>query len=236
MKETEALLHFVAEREHVRLKKEAGQPWPWTNDPILRDYKFCCVRREDDRVTKGIATLYREPFENDPELWFALLVARRAVNWPDTLAELGYPVPWNPEHFRAVIRSRQAAGHKAYEAQAYKVMVSGQAGEQADLIVSHVLTPIDLCQELKLIEFVGFHPIHPGSVKATNTYRILIQPLGGTVRDLPTVEDSTVGKKPTVGKSPGNHIQNGGGVDGRGGGKGSNAVEEPHTYPIGGVG
>jgi hypothetical protein len=89
---------------------------------------------------------------------------------------------------------------------------------------------IDLCQELKLIEFVGFHPIHPGSVKATNTYRILIQPLGGTVRDLPTVEDSTVGKKPTVGKSPGNHIQNGGGVDGRGGGKGSNAVEEPHTY------
>ncbi len=142
MKETEALLHFVAEREHVRLKKEAGQPWPWTNDPILRDYKFCCVRREDDRVTKGIATLYREPFENDPELWFALLVARRAVNWPDTLAELGYPVPWNPEHFRAVIRSRQAAGHKAYEAQAYKVMVSGQAGEQADLIVSHVLTPI----------------------------------------------------------------------------------------------
>lgn len=85
---------------------------------------------------------FREPNKNDPELWFALLVARRAVNWPDTLAELGYPVPWNPEKFKAVIRSRQDAGRKAYEAAAYKVMVSGQAGEQADLIVSHVLNSI----------------------------------------------------------------------------------------------
>lgn len=57
MKETEALLNFIAERERIRIKKEAGQPWPWTNDPILRDYKFCCVRREDDRVTKGIAAV-----------------------------------------------------------------------------------------------------------------------------------------------------------------------------------
>jgi hypothetical protein len=121
---TEMLLTFITEREGIRVKKDAGEPWPWTDDAILRDYKFCCTRREDDRVTKGIAAVYREPHKDDPELWFALLVARRAVNWPDTLSELGYPVPWNPEHFRAV------------------VMVSGQAGEQADLIASHVLNPI----------------------------------------------------------------------------------------------
>lgn len=108
--QTGTFLDFVAERERIRLKKEAGLPRPWTDDPILRDYKFCCVRREDDRVTKGIAAAYRDPYKDDPELWFALLVARRAVNWPDTLAELGYPVPWNSEHFKAVIRSRQAAG------------------------------------------------------------------------------------------------------------------------------
>src|SRR5208337_2243544 len=139
---TEALLNFVTERERIRLKKEAGLPRPWTDDPLLRDYKFCCVCREDDRGTKGTAAVYREPYKNDTELWFALLVARRAVNWPDTLRELGYPVPWSPEHYKMVIRSRQASGQKAYEAQAYKVMVSGKAGEQADLIVRHVLNPI----------------------------------------------------------------------------------------------
>jgi hypothetical protein len=75
-------------------------------------------------------------------LWFAVLVARRAVNWPDTLAELGYPGPWAPEHFKDVIRARQARGEKAFEAQAYKVMISGKAGEQADNIVRYVLNPI----------------------------------------------------------------------------------------------
>jgi hypothetical protein len=136
------LINFIAEREAIRQRREAGQPFPWTSNPILRDYRFCNINREHDRVTRGIAALYREPYHEDPNLWFALLVARRAVNWPDTLAELGYPVPWNPEHFKDVIRSRQASGQKAFEAQAYKVMVSGQAGEQADLITSRVLNPI----------------------------------------------------------------------------------------------
>lgn len=137
-----ALISFIEDREAIRRKREAGQSYPWTTDTILRDFKFCNVQREHDRVTKGISALYREPHCDDPELWFALLVARRAINWPDTLAELGYPIPWNPELFKDVIRARQALGQKAFEAQAYKLMVSGQAGEQSDLITSRVLTPI----------------------------------------------------------------------------------------------
>jgi len=136
------LLNFITERESIRRKREAGLPFPWTDNPILRDYKFCNISREHDAVTKGVAALYREPHKDDPDLWFALVVARRAVNWPDTLKEIGYPVPWGPDRFKAVIRARQAAGLKAFEAQAYKVMVSGQRGEQVDLIVNHVLNPI----------------------------------------------------------------------------------------------
>ena len=135
-------INFITERESIRRKRETGQLFPWAADPILRDYKFCNVQREHDRVTRGITALYREPHRDDPELWFALVVARRAINWPETLCELGYPVPWDPDKFKAVVRKRQAEGQKAYEAQAYKVMVSGQAGEQADLIVSRVLNPI----------------------------------------------------------------------------------------------
>jgi hypothetical protein len=51
-------------------------------------------------------------------------------------------VPWNPGRFKSVIEARQAAGLKAFEAQAYKVMVSGQSGKQVDLIVDRVLNPI----------------------------------------------------------------------------------------------
>jgi hypothetical protein len=135
-------LKFVGNRESVRQKREAGLSFPWTDNPILRDHRFCNIRREDDRVTKGVAALYRHPYQDDPELWFAILLARRAVNWPDTLRELGYPVPWNPIKFKSVIEARQAAGLKAFEAQAYKVMVSGQSGKQVDLIVDRVLTPM----------------------------------------------------------------------------------------------
>jgi len=138
----EHLLNFITERESVRVNREAGLPFPWTVNAILRDYRFCNIEREQDRVTKGIAALYREPHKDDPDLWFALVVARRAVNWPDTLKQIGYSVPWEPDIFKSVVRARQAAGLKAFEAQAYKVMVSGQRGEQVDLIVDHVLNPI----------------------------------------------------------------------------------------------
>lgn len=56
--------------------------------------------------------------------------------------KLGYPLPWNPTKFKSVIEARQAAGLKAFEAQAYKVMVSGQSGKQVDLIVDRVLNPM----------------------------------------------------------------------------------------------
>jgi hypothetical protein len=136
------LLNFITERESIRRKREAGLPFPWTDNPILRDYKFCNISREHDAVTKGVGALYREPHKDDPDLWFALVVARRAVNWPDTLKQVGYPVPWNPDRFKAVVRARQAAGLKAFEGQAYRLMVSGQQGEQVDLLVNHVLNPI----------------------------------------------------------------------------------------------
>jgi hypothetical protein len=147
------LLNFIRERESIRQKHDAGLPRPWTDNAILRNFKFCNVSREDDAGTKGVAAVYREPHKDDPDLWFALVVARRAVNWPDTLKQIGWPVPWNPDRFKAVVRARQTAGLKAFEAQAYKVMVSGQRGEQADLIVDRVLSPIWLRREY-------YRPLH----------------------------------------------------------------------------
>ena len=46
--------YFVAEREVVRVRREAGVPKPWTNNVILQNHHFCNVRREDDRGTKEI--------------------------------------------------------------------------------------------------------------------------------------------------------------------------------------
>jgi hypothetical protein len=104
------LLAFVDEREAIRRRRAKGNPWPWTNDQILRRWSFCNVRREDDRVTRWIANNWRKPRADDRDLWFAMTVAR-LVNRIETLAALGFPVPWRPEHFLEVMSSR---GREAY--------------------------------------------------------------------------------------------------------------------------
>lgn len=106
------LVYFVTERETVRLNKEALRlpRVQWTQDEILQTYRFCCVRREHDRVTRWIADNWRTPHADDPDLWFAM-VAARFINWPPTLVHLGYPVPWEPERFRAVMSGRSGKSY-----------------------------------------------------------------------------------------------------------------------------
>src|SRR5688572_22456715 len=43
---------YLHKRLAVKLRREAGQAWPWTEDPILQKYKFCCVYRDDDRTAR----------------------------------------------------------------------------------------------------------------------------------------------------------------------------------------
>src|SRR5262249_18734911 len=93
------LLCWIQEREAIRLRRAVGQPRAeWTADPILREWSFCNVRREHDRITRWIALNWREPHADDQDLFFAMAVAR-FINWPDSLAAVGYPVPWNRDHF-----------------------------------------------------------------------------------------------------------------------------------------
>jgi hypothetical protein len=114
------LWYWVREREAIRLRKESGDSFPWTTDPILRDYRFCCVRREDDRVTIWVRKHIRERFAGHPYLWLMLCAARQ-INWPDTLAELiATPGAWptgdsfSPVTMGKALNARKARGDKMY--------------------------------------------------------------------------------------------------------------------------
>src|SRR6185437_15144212 len=87
---------FLKERHQIWIKKERGDPRPWTSDPILRHYRFTTNYRETDKTTIWIAKHWREPHKHEPFTWFALAVARY-INWPPTLEAIGYPVPWKRE-------------------------------------------------------------------------------------------------------------------------------------------
>jgi 5-hmdU DNA kinase, helical domain len=44
--------YFAAERQYAFERRVEGQPWPWSEDPILQEYKFCNVYRAADRVSQ----------------------------------------------------------------------------------------------------------------------------------------------------------------------------------------
>ena len=130
--------YFVEERESVRVHKAAGDLKPWTDDPILQKYKFCNIRREDDKVTQWIAKNWRTPHAPDLNLWFAMVIAR-FVNWPDSLVRIGYPHHGWPkvymDGFLDVMNSPGKTWGGAY-------MIRSAVGSKAEYLARDVLTPM----------------------------------------------------------------------------------------------
>ena len=107
------LIFWINERESIRFRKGIGDPKPWTKDPILQEYRFCNVQRENDTVTQWINEYWRKPYADHPNLWFAMCLSRQ-INWPETLSDIGFPTVWDAQQTRAAILARQAKGQKAY--------------------------------------------------------------------------------------------------------------------------
>jgi DNA polymerase I-like protein with 3'-5' exonuclease and polymerase domains len=101
----DAFVAFVIERLAMYQRRQAGEPWPWTQDPILGAWSFCNMYRALDRTTQWIWQHWCEPHVDDSDLWFAMLIAR-LVNRIETLEALGWPVPWDPAHFVDVMAKR----------------------------------------------------------------------------------------------------------------------------------
>lgn len=156
------LAAFILEREKVRMAKETGALQPWTTDEVLANYRFCCVRREDDRVTRWISDNWRTPHANDPDLWFAMCVAR-LLNRPESLAELGYPVPWNKVRFASTMKRRKVAGEKIFNA-AYIVSTNGISIDKLAYIAHSVLDPL----------WEGRSRLRPKQGDTLNSYHMLL--------------------------------------------------------------
>lgn len=128
------LWYWVKEREAIRVRKDRGDEQPWTDDPILATYRFCNVRREDDRVTVWVRENIRKRFADHPFLWLMLCIARQ-INWPETLAELMRQGAWpdadafEPSRITRDLNERKARGEKIYTG-AY--MISAPATKGAD--------------------------------------------------------------------------------------------------------
>lgn len=118
-------LEFMRERHEIYIRQKVQKrPPPWTDDPVLRSYRFCNVYRELDTVTIWIRENIREPYADHANLWFMLALARQ-INHPDTLAEIinegkgAWPTnpdltKWKPHRARDIMLARKARGEQVY--------------------------------------------------------------------------------------------------------------------------
>ena len=96
--ELDRYTYWIEERERIRyLKEELKQDPPWTGDPILKEFKFCQVFREDDRTTRWFRTHMREPLRNSPEVFMATIAFRffNLIETGRTLLDNNLHIEWD---------------------------------------------------------------------------------------------------------------------------------------------
>lgn len=130
-------MKWISERQRIYNAKQRGAKKPWTKDPILQQYRFCNVYREQDAVTKWISDNWRTPNAQHPDLWFAMVIAR-LFNKPETLGALGFPYTFRPAPFVKKLKSLPPPIFNG----AYIVSTNGIAMNKVDYLVDRVLKPL----------------------------------------------------------------------------------------------
>ena len=68
--------YFANERQNIFIKKLNGDTPPWTNDPILKTYKFCNSYRVNDRVSQYLLknVIYNAKTYKDEDMLFRIIL------------------------------------------------------------------------------------------------------------------------------------------------------------------
>lgn len=108
--------NFITEREKIRLRKEAGSPFPWTEDPILQAYKFTNVFRKYDRTTKFfIDNFYSKEGQTDTRERMLLNCATfRYFGTMEFAKAVGWQTIFNPDKLIGTAQERFANGQKVF--------------------------------------------------------------------------------------------------------------------------
>lgn len=135
---------WMSERHAIYLKKEAGEPWPWTKDKILQEYKFTNPFRQNDAVTKLMWQMVHKDFypgPSDGALFLFNIVLFRLFNWPDTYAafkEAGLTDKWVESKAVRLLAKRKAEGKQNFTG-AYMV-TNANSHDEKHVVYSRVAT------------------------------------------------------------------------------------------------
>ena len=159
---------FVEEREQIRLRKKADLPFPWTDDPILQEYKFTNVHRHHDRTSQILREEFYTPhFKDCPATvlmnaatyrYFGTYEFALAIGWTDYDAMDEAHWEW----VKDTARSRLEWKERVFTG-AYVITNGGISAPKYEVVVDHYLKPlhnavselVELAQETESWEVVA---------------------------------------------------------------------------------
>lgn len=133
------LVYWIKERESIRLKRLNEEPKPWTDDPILQAYRFCNVRRMDDKVSKWLSLNWYIPYHGHKNMMVACALAR-FINLPASLENVGFPTTWNPERLKTKLRRFRDFGNQIFNG-AYMIRCNDNM-DKIEYVVDYCCSPL----------------------------------------------------------------------------------------------
>jgi hypothetical protein len=166
---------FMCKRERLRLRKKAGEPWPWSDDEILNAYKFTNVKREHDRTTRWMREHWTRPNELRPagEIIFNCALFRYFGTWEFAEA-VGWQRHWHPEKVTALAKLRSSQGLRVFTG-AYIIPTLGHRGPKSEAVTRLILTPLWQAKEE-----IGQVAVQSQSWRSTAEFMRTLPGFGGT--------------------------------------------------------
>ena len=104
--QVEKFFYWIEERHRIFMKRLRGESWPWTEDKILREYKFTNPFRENDRTTIWFRKNIRDPLRKNPNVLMATVIFRwfNLIQTGETLLKYDLLENWDSEVAYSVIK------------------------------------------------------------------------------------------------------------------------------------
>lgn len=113
--------YFAAERQNIFYKKLNGEKEPWTEDRILREYKFCNSYRASDRVSQYLLknVIYNGEKYSKEDMVFRIVLFKlfnKEETWELFIEELGDVKleNFNFEKYSSILENAKETGKKIY--------------------------------------------------------------------------------------------------------------------------
>lgn len=135
------LANYLNERESIRIKKENGEPRPWTNDPILGHFKFTNVLREQDYTTQAFLSIYRENANASKWQKFRTAAVYRYFGTSEFANEVGFLSEWDPDWLYEKADAMVKQGKKIFTS-AYVITNGGISAPKHEVVIGHYLKPL----------------------------------------------------------------------------------------------